>query len=135
NAWQPLRGDGRRSTSIVKLLESGISGGDGDDLLKPSLPAKNPVLLGAKSVCKPARRKDDVVIGQNRVFGNVSLQQATLYQPFRQKAVSAHFVSVHRLAVGHVHSVVVKRLAGTQVAFGYCTHFDDGPAQRLRNRI
>src|SRR5208337_80028 len=98
-------------------------------------PPKKPVLLGAKPVCEPAGRKGDVVIGKDRVFGNISFQQAAFYKAFWQIPVLAHFVGIYRLAVGHVHAIVIKRLAGAEVALGHGAHLYDGPTQRLRHRI
>ena len=39
------------------------SGGHLHNLFEPSLAAKNAVLFGAKSVCEPTGRKDDIVVG------------------------------------------------------------------------
>src|SRR6266704_1949495 len=44
-------------------------------------------------------------------------------------------MSVHRLSVSHVHTVIVENLAGLEVAFGYSANLDHGAGERLGDRV
>ena len=87
------------------------------------------------AVGEPTRRQHDVVVGDHRVLGDRAQQPAPLDEALGQVAAGAHLVDVGRLAVGHVHAVLVEHLAGLEVALGDGAHLDDRPAERRREVV
>src|SRR5712692_3143964 len=80
-------------------------------LFQPALVAEMPVLLRAQPIGDPPFGQLDVVVCEDLVLRDAALQLAAFDQPLRQIAPRAHLVGVHRLAVGHVHPVLVEHLA------------------------
>src|ERR1043166_2151336 len=75
------------------------------------------LLLGTQFVTQPARRRFDVIAGQNVIFGNIALQQASLRQPDRQEILGARDVGVFALAVGHVPPQSIQDLPLLEIHF------------------
>ena len=89
-----------------------------------------PVLLGPQPVRKASSGQLHIVVGQDLVLGHVVEELAAFDQPLGEVTLTAHLFSVHRLAVRHVHPILVEQLAGFEVALGDRAHFNRGAAER-----
>src|SRR5207247_657183 len=77
-----------------------------------------PVLLGPQPVGKASSGQLHIVVGQDLVLGHVVEELAAFDQPLGKVPLTAHLFGVHRLAVRHVHPILVEELAGFEVALG-----------------
>src|SRR5215475_7596463 len=96
-----------------------------EPLFKPCVPAEMAVLLGTQAIGQATGGQIDVGVSEHGVLGNISPQLASFDEPFGKISPRPHFVGIYRLAIGHVHSVVVQNLAGLQVTLGDSAHLDD----------
>src|SRR5260370_12605087 len=99
-------------------------------IVEPGLVAEVTVLLRAEPVGDAALGQLDVSIGEHLGLGDVVLQLAALDQPFGQIAIRGHLLGIHRLAVGHVHAILIQDLARLEVALGHRAYLHNGPAKR-----
>ena len=94
-----------------------------------------PVLFTPQPVGQTIGRKFHVIVGDDRVFLNRPFKFAAFDKAFGQVALLAHLLNIRRLAVGHVHAVIVKQLVSVKLALGDRAHFNDRATQWLGERV
>src|SRR5437588_9485519 len=106
----------KRTTFIVCANQFGswINFAD-NHVFQPCFAAEMTVLLGAEAIGHTVRWQLDVGISNDRIFIDVALEFATLDDAFGLGTFCAHFIAIHGLPVGHVHSVIIENFAGLDI--------------------
>src|SRR6185437_10773387 len=82
----------------------------GEQIIEPAFATEMAVLLGAQPVGQSPAGKLDVGVAQRLVLGDVPLEPAALDESLGQVLLRTHLINVDRLAISHVHAVLIEGL-------------------------